>query len=102
MPVSAKGFGWKKEGEKRKKGRVRVVCWADFFFLLPLFSSDEKTGTTYPQTPRRFVRGTGQGRSLFQPFRMPEMAALTPTVPTYSAAGAISKCMTSSRIPSLV
>jgi hypothetical protein len=45
--------------EKRKKGRIRVVYRADYFFLFLLFSSDEKIGTTYPQTPRRFVSGAG-------------------------------------------
>jgi hypothetical protein len=46
-------------GEKRKKGRIREVYRANFFFPFSLFSSDEKIGTTYPEAPRRFVSGAG-------------------------------------------
>jgi hypothetical protein len=54
------------EEERREKKRKKKegpdaggVSGGFRFSFFPLFSSDEKTGTTHPQTPRRFVSGTG-------------------------------------------
>ena len=49
MHVSAKGIGWKKEVEKRTKGRIRVVYRADYFFLFLLFLLTKKSARPIPK-----------------------------------------------------
>jgi hypothetical protein len=45
----------RKRRERGNTGRMRDV-FQPTFFLLSLFSSDEKIGTTYPPPPRRCAK----------------------------------------------